>query len=86
MNAGPALVAAPFDELMDTSQEPNAAAKTLRQRRIILALALLLIAAGIIVLFVLERMPLPLRILVGLTDVVGGLTLLVLVRQKFSRR
>ena len=55
----------------------------LRQRRTIIALALLLIAAGLTVLFLLERMPLPLRILVGLTDVIGGLTLLVLVRQKF---
>ena len=57
----------------------------LRQRRTIIALALLLIAAGLTVLFLLERMPLPLRILVGLTDVFGGLTLLVLVRQKFSK-
>lgn len=70
---------------MEPSQDPNAASRMLRQRRTIIALSLLLIAAGITVLFVLERMPLPLRILVGLTDVFGGLTLLVIVRQKFSR-
>ena len=71
---------------MDTSEKPNFAAGMLRQRRTIIALAILLVAAGIAVLFVLDRMPLPLRILVGLTDVFGGLTLLVLVRQKLPKR
>jgi hypothetical protein len=68
------------------TSDPQVTARTLRQKRTIIILALLLIAGGITVLFALERMPLPMRILVGLTDVFGGLTLLVLVRQKFSER
>lgn len=54
-----------------------------RQKRTIQILSALLIAGGLAVLFLLTRMPLPLRILVGLTDVVAGAVLLVLVRQKF---
>jgi hypothetical protein len=54
-----------------------------RQKTTITILAGALIAGGIIVLFALKRMPLPMRLLVGLTDVFAGLTLLVLVRQKF---
>jgi hypothetical protein len=54
-----------------------------RQKRTLLILASGLIVAGLVVLFFLQRMPLPLRILVGLTDVFGGLVLLVLIRQKF---
>ena len=54
-----------------------------RQKRTIQILATLLIAGGLTVLFLLTRMPLPLRILVGLTDVVAGAVLLVVVRQKF---
>lgn len=53
-----------------------------RQKRTLLVLASGLIVAGIVVLFFLQRMPLPMRILVGLTDVFGGLVLLVLIRQK----
>ncbi len=54
-----------------------------RQKRTLLTLAALLIAGGLAVLFLLTRMPLPLRILVGLTDLVAGCVLLVVVRQKF---
>ncbi|WP_414662137.1 hypothetical protein [Horticoccus sp. 23ND18S-11] len=50
-----------------------------------MALAFLLIAGGLAVLFFLQRMPLPMRILVGLIDVFAGLGFLVLVRQKFPR-
>ena len=70
---------------MDTIEDPKVAVRAVRQKRMIVILAALLIAGGLTVLFALERMPLPMRILVGLTDVFGGLTLLVLVRQKFSR-
>lgn len=56
-----------------------------RQKRTVLIVASLLIVAGFVVLLFLERMPLPLRILVGLTDAVGGLVLLVVARQKFGR-
>lgn len=59
--------------------------RILRQRRTLQALAVLLIAGGLAVLFLLQRMPLPMRILVGLIDVFAGLGFLVLVRQKFPR-
>jgi hypothetical protein len=58
-------------------------ARRRRQGKTITWLAAGLIVAGLAVLFVLPRLPLPMRILVGLTDVFAGLTLLVLVRQKF---
>ena len=54
-----------------------------RQKRTLVALAILLIAGGAAVLLLLNRMPLPLRILIGLGDIVAGCGLLVLVRQKF---
>jgi hypothetical protein len=52
-------------------------------RRTVLILAPILIAGGILVLVFLKRMPPPLRILVGAGDIVVGLTLLVLLKQKF---
>ena len=55
-----------------------------RQKRTVIILAIVLIAGGLLVLFVLRRMPQPLRILVGLGDVFAGLILLVLARQKFG--
>jgi hypothetical protein len=55
----------------------------MRQKRTIVVLAVVLIVGGLAVLLALKRMPLPLRIIVGLTDVFAGLGLLVLVRQKF---
>jgi hypothetical protein len=55
-----------------------------RMRRKLLALATLLIVGGFVVLLLLQRMPMPLRILVGLSDVIAGVVLLVVVRQKFS--
>ncbi|MBL9187294.1 MAG: hypothetical protein JNK23_07450 [Opitutaceae bacterium] len=56
-----------------------------RQRRLLLILGPALIAGGLAVLFFVTRMPLPLRIVVGLTDVVAGCVLLLVARQKFSR-
>ena len=58
-------------------------ARRKRQKKTITWLAAGLIVAGLAILFLLPRLPLPMRILVGLTDVFAGLTLLVLVRQKF---
>lgn len=55
---------------------------TARQKRTIRILAALLIAGGLAVLFLVQRLPVPLRIIVGLTDIVAGLVLLLLVRQK----
>ena len=63
---------------------PESTLRRERQKRTVTALAFVLIAGGLTVLLLLERMPLPMRILVGLTDIFAGLTLLVLVRQKFS--
>ena len=54
-----------------------------RQERSIIILAILLIVGGAAVLLLVHRMPLPLRILIGLGDIVAGCGLLVLVRQKF---
>lgn len=66
------------------SVEPDPAVRRARQKRTLQILAFALIAGGLVILFALQRMPLPLRILVGLTDVFAGLTLLVVVRQKFQ--
>jgi hypothetical protein len=66
---------------MSADQDPIA--RRARQKRTLQILAFALIAGGVVILAFLQRMPLPLRILVGLTDVFAGLTLLVVVRQKF---
>ncbi len=63
---------------------PNSSEQLARQKRTVTILAVGLILGGLIVLLALSRMPLPLRILVGLTDLVGGAVLLLVVRQKFS--
>ena len=57
-----------------------------KQRRTIFALAGLLIVGGFVVLLFLKRMPLPLRMLVGATDVIAGVVLLVVARQMFSEK
>ena len=62
---------------------PDASRARARQKRTVLALAGFLIIAGLLLLFVLKRVPLPLRIVAGLGDLVAGSVLLVLARQKF---
>lgn len=57
-----------------------------RLKRTVLILAPALIIGGLAVLFFLERMPLPLRVLVGLGDIVVGLVLLVLLKQKYFEK
>ena len=54
-----------------------------RQRRQIGVLAWVLLAAGVAILLFLDRIPLPLRLLMGFVDLVAGAGLLVLRRQKF---
>ena len=54
-----------------------------RQRRQIGILAWVLLAAGVAILLLLDRIPLPLRLLMGFVDLVAGAGLLVLRRQKF---
>jgi uncharacterized membrane protein len=61
------------------------AALRARQRRTLLILAVALMAGGILILFVLKKVPPPLRILIGLSDFFTGLILLVVVRQKFGK-
>ena len=69
---------------MSTVQDPEKVARErAKLRRTVLILAPILIVGGILVLAFLQKMPLPLRIIVGLGDIFAGLTLLVLLRQKF---
>jgi hypothetical protein len=54
-----------------------------RQRRQIGLLAWVLLAVGVAILLFLDRIPLPLRLLMVFVDLVAGAGLLVLRRQKF---
>ncbi len=65
------------------SDDRDPAAQRVRQKKILMLLGFGLVAGGLVILFALQRMPTPLRILVGLTDIVAGLTMLVVARQKF---
>jgi uncharacterized membrane protein HdeD (DUF308 family) len=56
--------------------------KAARQKRIVVITSCLLIVGGFVVLFFVKRLPLPMRVMVGLTDVVGGIVLIVLVSRK----
>jgi hypothetical protein len=58
-------------------------ARHARQKRTLSVLAAALIAGGLAVLLLLDRIPLPLRLLIGLGDLIAGAVLLVVVRQKF---
>jgi uncharacterized integral membrane protein len=69
---------------MTAGNDPTA--KTRRQKITVNTLGAFLITIGLIVLIFLDRMPLPLRLLVGLGDVVAGLVLLAAARQVFSVR
>ena len=64
--------------------QPLSPAARARQRKKVHALAAFLIVSGILLLFVLDRVPLPLRIIAGLGDIVAGAVLLVMARQKFG--
>lgn len=55
-----------------------------RQKRILTWLAVFLVVMGAVVLLFLQRMPLPMRLLIGLFDVLAGLVLLLFVRPKFD--
>jgi hypothetical protein len=68
---------------MSPDLEPDPAAKRARQKRTITIIAVALIGGGLAILLFLQRMPLPIRLLAGLTDVFAGLVLLVVARQKF---
>ncbi len=53
-----------------------------RLLRLVTLLALVLMAAGVVVLTCLPRLPVPLRMMAGLGDIFIGLVLLVMVRQQ----
>jgi hypothetical protein len=57
-----------------------------RQKFTIFSLATFLIIAGLLLVFVLKRVPLPMRVFAGLGDLVAGAALLVLGRQKFVEK
>ncbi|MDO8539597.1 MAG: hypothetical protein Q7S40_04090 [Opitutaceae bacterium] len=61
--------------------DTDPAARRTRQRKTITILGVALIVIGLAVLLLLQRMPLPLRLMVGLGDVLAGAVLLVLARQ-----
>lgn len=64
---------------------PLSPAQLARQKKTVYGLAAFLIVSGFLLLFVLRRVPLPLRIIAGLGDLVAGSVLLVVARQKFNR-
>ena len=68
-----------------TPEPPNSPAARARLRQQMLALAFVLLAGGCVVLAFLHRIPLPLRLAIGLGDLIAGAVLLVVVRQKFPR-
>ncbi len=55
-----------------------------RQKRTLTLLGTVLVVAGLVILAFLQRVPLPLRLLLGATDLIAGAVLLLVVRQKFS--
>ncbi len=62
------------------------AASRARQKRAVIILSTVLITGGIVILFLLKRVPLPARIMAGLGDVVAGCVLLLAWRQKFGTK
>jgi uncharacterized membrane protein HdeD (DUF308 family) len=70
-----------------SAQDPvRLAQERARLRRTVLILAPVLILGGLAVLLFVDRMMMPLRILVGLGDIVAGVVLLVLLRQKYFEK
>lgn len=59
--------------------------KFARQKRFVSVLGIVLIVTGIVILFALRKLALPIRIMAGLGDVFIGCVLLVLVRQQPKR-
>jgi polyferredoxin len=66
----------------DSHSPPPSPPREIQHRRTLIVLAWLLIVGGLAIIFFLERMLMPMRILIGLTDIFAGLGLLILVRQK----
>ncbi|MCX6955468.1 MAG: hypothetical protein NTV51_25240 [Verrucomicrobia bacterium] len=68
---------------MATLQPLSEPAQRARLRKQMLALATVLLVGGVAVLAFLTRIPLPLRIAVGITDLIASAVLFLVVRQKF---
>jgi hypothetical protein len=68
-----------------TPPPPPPAVKRARLRIQLLTLATALLVGGVVVLAFLSRIPLPLRLAVGLTDLIASAVLFTVVRQKFSK-
>lgn len=64
---------------------PDPEQKRIRQLRTVTVLGVLLMVAGLVILTVLRRMPLPMRLMAGLSDFFLGLVLIVLARQRRQR-
>jgi uncharacterized membrane protein HdeD (DUF308 family) len=59
-----------------------AAARLARQKRIVMIASCALIVGGFVVMFFVKRLPLPMRILVGMTDMIGGVVLIILAQKE----
>jgi uncharacterized membrane protein len=64
--------------------EPVSSAEITRQKRTLIAVIILLIVMAGLVLTVVPKLPLPARIFVAATDLVGAAVLALVLRQKFS--
>lgn len=67
-------------------ESEHVARERAKLKRTVLILAPILIVGGVVVLAFLDRMPKPLRLLAGLGDIFVGLTLLVLLKQKYFEK
>ena len=67
-----------------THEERPLAARLSRQKRTVLMLSSLLIIGGLVILFALKRVAVPIRMMAGLGDIAAGCILLVAWRQKFA--
>jgi hypothetical protein len=70
----------------DTMPRSTETTRPSRQKALLLALAAVLMVAGLVVLFLLKRLPLPLRLAMGFVDFTAAAALLLFLRQKFPRR
>lgn len=72
----------PEPEAERDTAKSAAAARLARQKRIIVIASCALIVGGFVVMFFVKRLPLPARMLVGMTDVVGGIVLIILAKKE----
>jgi len=72
--------------MLDSPLTPAEAHRRSRQKVILMVLSTVLLLAGFMVLFLLKRLPLPMRLITAFGDFVAASALLLLLRQKFSGR